>query len=842
MSVQRIRKAARGARVLVFASCVAAWPPPMAVAQATWTPELGMTVKRVSSVIPSPDGTRVAFVVATATMEGEKSLWLSQVHLAGADGSNARQLTRGDRSATNPRWSGDGHWIGFISARGGTANVWRISSSGGEAEQLTDQKGGVGAFEWAPDGVSIAFVVTDPKSDEEEKADKEKRDWRTVDENPKLARLYVQPVERDAQGKRAARLLTAGRYSVGSFDWSPDGRTIVFQHQPTPSADDWVRSDVSVVTVADASVRGLATSPAAEQDPQFSPDGRQVAFTLSDTPPTWAFTTRVAVVAAAGGTPKPLAATFDEQPSPVGWTADGTRIVVAETKGTVPTLFALPIDGAAPVSVTPAGLHVSGAAFNGTATHLGFVSQGFDKAPEAFVASLAGAFSPVQVSRVQPAFDAPIGRSEVVTWKSTDGTPVEGILTYPVGYQAGRRVPLLLVVHGGPTGVFVNSFVGTASQYPVAAFAADGYAVLRVNPRGSSGYGRSFRYANLADWGGGDFRDLMAGVDHVIGLGVADADRLGVMGWSYGGFMTSWIVTQTKRFKAASAGAAVTNLVSFTGTSDIPGFIPSYFKGESWETFELWRAHSPVLNAKGVSTPTLIQHGEADVRVPISQGYEFYTVLKRQGVTTKMTVYLSTPAARLHRAQDDARCRARQRRVVRPVPRGDIGNGCGAVGVVTRVPLLADGLARRPRPADAAQEHPSRRRHSPEVFEGGFVEPDRHGPLEATGVGVRGESAPLRTIDLRQVPIECGRGSGCRPRSTGVDVDTCRPSGGIRTGTSAHPGRCCSRAGVAHGTSRTVPSRTPARGARRTRRGRRRRWLMRPAGRRPAFRPIRLPR
>jgi dipeptidyl aminopeptidase/acylaminoacyl peptidase len=195
------------------------------------------------------------------------------------------------------------------------------------------------------------------------------------------------------------------------------------------------------------------------------------------------------------------------------------------------------------------------------------------------------------------------------------------------------------MVHGGPTGVFTRAFVGMPGPYPIPAFAERGYAVLRVNPRGSSGYGRTFRYANLKDWGGGDYKDIMSGVDHVIALGVADPDRLGIMGWSYGGYMTSWVITQTKRFKAASVGAGVTNLMSFTGTADIPGFVPDYFGGEYWDVFDRWRAHSAMFNVKGVTTPTLIQHGEADVRVPVSQGYELYNALVRQHVPTKMIVY-----------------------------------------------------------------------------------------------------------------------------------------------------------------------------------------------------------
>jgi dipeptidyl aminopeptidase/acylaminoacyl peptidase len=179
--------------------------------------------------------------------------------------------------------------------------------------------------------------------------------------------------------------------------------------------------------------------------------------------------------------------------------------------------------------------------------------------------------------------------------------------------------------------------------YPLAAFTSRGYAILRPNPRGSSGYGQKFRFANIKDWGGGDYQDLMTGVDHVIKMGVADPDRLGVMGWSYGGFMTSWVVTQTKRFKAASVGAGVTNLMSFIGTADIPSFIPDYFGSQPWENLEVYRTHSAMFNMKGVVTPTLVQHGEADERVPISQGYEFYNALKVQNVPTRMIVLPRMP-------------------------------------------------------------------------------------------------------------------------------------------------------------------------------------------------------
>ena len=618
---------------------------PVASAQSTsWTPELSLTVKRIPTVVPSPDGTKVAFAVSEAVTEADKSEWLAQIHLANADGTDARQLTRGDKSATLPQWSPDGIWIGFISSRSGIANVWRISVAGGEAEQITNEKGAVAAFDWAPDGMAIAFIMTDLKSEQEDRDARDKRDWRTVDENVKMKRLYLQPVPHDLGQRGTARRLAAPDYSVEEFDWAPDGSSIAFRHQPTPAPSDARKGDISLVRIIDSSIRVLAGTGAAEQSPRFSPDGKQIAFTASDDPVTAPGSATVHIVAIDGGAPRSLADMFDGQPSILDWTADGAALLVSETQRTSPTVYVLPLNGRPPVSLSPSGTHISAATVNARGTHLGFVSQDFDKAPEAFVATTAGRFAPIQVSHVQPRIDAAVGNSAVVSWKSLDGQTVEGILSYPVEYRNGNRVPLLVIIHGGPAGVFTNTFMGSVtSPYPMAVFTNSGYALLRVNPRGSSGYGKPFRYANMRDWGGGDYQDIMTGVDHVIHMGVADPERLGVMGWSYGGYLTAWIVTQTKRFKAASAGAAITDLISMTGTSDLPGLLPEYFKGEVWEVFDLARARSPVLNARSVTTPTLIQHGDADVRVPVAQSYELYNALKRQGVTTKLTVYPRQP-------------------------------------------------------------------------------------------------------------------------------------------------------------------------------------------------------
>ena len=263
--------------------------------------------------------------------------------------------------------------------------------------------------------------------------------------------------------------------------------------------------------------------------------------------------------------------------------------------------------------------------------------------PEVYVSGVNN-LSPVTISNINADLaKMPMPKTEVIKWKSTDGREIEGLLTYPIGYQTGQKVPMILNVHGGPAGVFNQSFIGGRGVYPLVSFAAKGYAVLRPNPRGSSGYGVEFRRANIKDWGGMDYQDLMTGVDTVVKMGVADENRLGVMGWSYGGFMTSTIVTKTKRFKVASAGAPVTNLMSFNGTADIPAFIPDYFGGQSWDNIEIYMKHSAMFNVKGVTTPTMIQQGDADVRVPISQGFEFYNALKSQGVPTRMIVLPRQP-------------------------------------------------------------------------------------------------------------------------------------------------------------------------------------------------------
>jgi dipeptidyl aminopeptidase/acylaminoacyl peptidase len=629
-----------------------------ALGQTKWAPETIMQVKAVSNVRVSPDGLRVAFTVGEAVMTEESSETLRQIWLAKSDGSESVPLTFGEKSSTDPRWLPDSSGLVFNSKRSGTSQLYLLRLRGGEAEPLTSGKLEVQTFAISPDGQQIAFTASDVKEDEEKRA-KAKEDYRWIDEDLSPKRLYVVPIQKAANGKREPRKLVAGNFNVGvadnatNIDWSPDGKWIVFDRTKSPRANDWPTADVAMVNVDSGEIRNLAATPAAEMAPHFSPDGKWVAIQVSDNPPTWGGVTRVQLLNVNTGEKKEIPSTPDANADIVGFSNDGKQIWVGETRGTTDRLYAIDVASNRIADVNSLGEVFTEANLNRTTTYFGLSVQAPDRPPEAFV-TRTDHFAPVQVSHVNETIaKLPMPKTEVVRWKAKDGLDIEGLLTYPLNYTSGKRVPLLLVIHGGPSGVFRQTFVGNYSPFPVAVFASNGYAVLRANPRGSSGYGQKFRYANYRDWGGGDYNDLMSGVDTVIARGIADPDRLGVMGWSYGGFMTSWVITHTNRFKAATVGAGVTDLLSFTGTSDIPAFLPDYFGGPFWETFDLWKEHSPIVYVKQVRTPTLIEHGEADERVPISQGYELYNALKTQGVPVRMIVFprqhhgLSEPKMRL---------------------------------------------------------------------------------------------------------------------------------------------------------------------------------------------------
>ena len=612
-----------------------------------WTPEETLQLKRVGQVVPSPDGQRVAYTVRQAVMEDNRSEYLTQIYVAKSDGTERRQMTRGSVSADQPRWSPDGRHIAFLSARTGKMALWMMPVDGGEAELFVEMRTPINSFDWSPDGKWIALTALDPPSPDEELAARTKGDVRILDERDKFNRLYIVPTEGDRPRSAAVRLLTKGNRYVtpDGFDWSPDSATIVFSHTRSGRADDWTTADLAIVQVASGEIRSLASSPAAELSPKFSPNGQSIAFIQSDAPPTWAQSGRIHIVSLSGTEVRPLAATPDERPTIFGFSPDRTSLLCGEVDHTRSRLYWLPLDGSPPrLFSTWDGSATGSISLTRDGRYIGFCWEFSDRPVEGYLTATSE-FNPVQVTSLQGSTSPPVPRTEVIRWRSFDGLEIEGLLTYPLNYQAGQRYPLLLVIHGGPAGVFTQSFVGNPSVYPIASFASRGYAVLRPNPRGSSGYGQAFRFANHRDWGGGDFRDIISGVDHLIETGLADPGRLGVMGWSYGGYMTSWIITQTKRFKAASVGAGVTNLLSFTGTTDIPSFLPSYLGSEFWDSDLLYRDRSPVLHARGVTTPTLIQHGSLDERVPLSQGLELYNALKRQGVTTRMAIYPRSPHA-----------------------------------------------------------------------------------------------------------------------------------------------------------------------------------------------------
>jgi dipeptidyl aminopeptidase/acylaminoacyl peptidase len=617
-----------------------------------------MQFRGVGPTAISPDGQTVAFVVREPLMEGEQSEYLSQVWMAAADGSWVRQFTRGDESASNPSFSPDGKYVLFTSSRSEKSQVWALPVAGGEAFQVTDASEGVGSYAVSPDGSHLAYTMSDPEPEEIEEAKKEKRHVIVADSDYRFSHIYVGPFGRNEGIQAHSHFLTQGDFTVTGWDWSPDGQSIVFARQPDPRINTGrLAGDISVVSMAHSEggemgeeqehrfpVRHLVEGNGVEGSPRWSPDGRWIAYVSTGDQPEPVGLGDVYVVPAEGGEPRKLADTHDRSGGLVGWSRDGDAVLVVETMGTTRHLQELPVSGEDPSPITSGAGVLGAVAFASDADRMAFTWQTPDTPGNVFV-SPVDRWDPQQVTDVHADVPMPeMGRTELLTWRSEDGLfDIEGLLTYPVDYEPGQRVPLVLNVHGGPAGAFTQGFTGSPSIYMIQTFAQKGYAVLRPNPRGSTGYGKEFRYANVRDWGFGDMDDLMAGVDHVIDMGVGDPDRLLLMGWSYGGYMTSFAVTRTDRFKAASMGAGLPNLISMTTTTDIQDYLVGHMDSEFWDDYETYERHSAMYRIANVTTPTQVIHGENDLRVPFTQGQEFYRALDRRGIATEMLILPRTP-------------------------------------------------------------------------------------------------------------------------------------------------------------------------------------------------------
>jgi len=617
-----------------------------------------LSIRAVSEPAVAPDGSAVLFSVtsweAAGSGDSVKKEWVSHIHRVAAFGGEPSQLTFGEKGESAPAWSPGGEWMSFLAARAEDSSsplkeepkrqIWLMRASGGEAFRLTDAKEGVNLYQWSPDGSAIAFTARDAYSEEEEGKRKRRDDPAVYEGDSRMSHLWTIGVEsREAVRRTHGSALTV----KGRPSFSPDGSKIAFTASPTSWLRDG-RDDVYVFTLEGAEVEKLTPNLGQDESPVFSPDGKTIAFltTPNGAEPLPDGTqiadlrnARLALYDLSARTIRDLGdAAFDRIPGDPQWAPGGNRLLFTVGDRAYQEVYAYELRSRRYVKLTNGALAILGnSSRDGSVAALTLESP---SSPAEVFASGPDFAEPRKLTVMNPQVEAlALGASEVVTWKSTEGYQIEGVLLKPVGYERGKRYPLLVVPHGGPTGAHVNHFrvrYGDGGQH----WAGQGWAVLYPNPRGSTNYGEEFMRGNLADWGGGDYRDVMTGVDFMVSNGIADKERLAIQGWSYGGYMTCWAVSQTTRFKAAMIGAGLTNLVSMYGTNDVPNYLGSFFNGTlSPETEHLYRERSGLTFASRVTTPTLILHGSADERVPIGQPMEFFRALKDRGVPSELVFY-----------------------------------------------------------------------------------------------------------------------------------------------------------------------------------------------------------
>jgi len=654
----------RARNVLAVASAVVALGS-TAVAQSAKRPmtiDDMMALKNVGGAQISPNGALVVYTVSSwehpnanptkgDTARGDKHETRSHLWLVPSDASRpARQITFSERGESQPQWSPDGSSIAFLSARGTAAGdeqprpeIYVLHLDGGEAEKITNAKEGVTGFSWSPDGKRISFLSVDSLPKTTDAARKRRDDAQVYEGDFRLSHVWTI----DLATKKETELVHSTEFTVrGAPDWSPDGRRIAYVTTPSTLLRD-ERRNTFIVDATTGATERIDAGADVQGTPVWSPDGRTLALTtLRQThpmvPDSMPFreilNSHLVLYDVAAKRARDVSGGFDNSPGSLKWTPDGKGLFFTAGDRVYSSVFRFDVATGKYTQLTQKQI-VRGLSFdkNGMRTAMVIDSP---MSPGEVYSSDATFAAPRKLSDTNAQLASlALGESEVVTWKSPDGQEVEGVLLKPVGYRAGQRYPLLVDIHGGPTGAHNIGFKANWGS-PGQFWAGQGWAVLYPNPRGSTGYGEKWMRGNIPDWGGGDYRDIMAGVDAMVARGVADGDKLAVTGWSYGGYMTSWVVTQTNRFKAAMDGAGLFDLVSMYGTTDIPGYIASFFKGvPNKETLELYRQRSAITFVDNVTTPLLILHGGNDQRVPIGQPMEYYRALKDRGKTVELVFY-----------------------------------------------------------------------------------------------------------------------------------------------------------------------------------------------------------
>ena len=585
-----------------------------------------LSLKRAGSPEISPDGRWVAYTIRETNWDD--NAYDTRIWLADAVSGATRQLTAGKKSSMSPAWSPDGTTLAFISDRTDKRQVYLISPQGGEAQALTALEDGVNNFAWAPDGKTIAYTATEPKTTTVKDREKKYGEFLVAEQDHRMTHLFSIDV-----ASRATRTLTSGAFTVGSFTWSPDGRSIAFDHRVNPALANGGSADISIVTVADAKVRPLVTQNGPDANPVWSPDGSRIAFQTSMANPAYMYSNSViASVPAAGGTPTVLTASFDEDPQIVAWHSSG--LYFAASARTYAYLYRLNPDtkAIAPIAAPDQTVNSSFSLSKDGRTIASLRSDAKSMA-EVYVGS-----KKITDMNAQAA-GWTTSALEIVSWKSQDGATIEGVLHKPVDFDPAKKYPLLVVIHGGPTGVS-RAVPFTSNIYPIDVWVPRGVLVLEPNYRGSAGYGEKFRALNVRNLGVGDAWDVLAGIDALIAKGVVDPARVGTMGWSQGGYISAFLATHdAARFKAISVGAGISDWMTYYVNTDITPFTRQYLKATPWDDPEIYAKTSPITYIKQAKTPTLIQHGATDQRVPLPNAYELYNGLKDNHVPTKLIVY-----------------------------------------------------------------------------------------------------------------------------------------------------------------------------------------------------------